>query len=434
MFKSPGNGFLASSDMGGHFGPELKHAGYDTIAVSGKSPDPVYLWINDDTVELRDAGHLWGKDTQETQLIIRKELKTDAQIACIGPAGENKVYFASIEHDLGISASRRGGGLVMGDKNLKAIAVRGSKDIHIAKPSRLLQLRGQILNRTGPWREHWDKHPAYQLWHHLRQGGHGNFRDTALPETADKIKHWKSIGEEFKKGMIRRVGCSNCQIGCRQVYRSADGRYCGFKCGSYSKPMIAMQIFDGPASIEFYNLCQNYGFDYIALVNLVAFTIDIYEKGILTKEETDGMHLEYGNLDIVLSLIKKIAFREGIGDILADGVYRAARRIGKGAEDYAVTTKKVEVRNEWRFFSARQCLSGAVGDKVDTDRLVTVMPYLRYLPNEDREAYLKSEFWGHPKELEKYFLNGWRDTVPDYEATCRIVSYTDEERTIVDVL
>ena len=434
IFKSPATEFLAYSDMGGDFGPELKYAGYDTIAVSGKSPDPVYLWINDDAVEIRDAGHVWGKDTQETQLIIRQELNADAQIICIGPAGENKVYSASIEHGLGVSASRRGGGFVMGDKNLKAIAVRGRKDIHVAKPSRLYQLCRQILNRIGPWQERWNKNPGFELYHHLRQGAFGNFRDTASPEIVDKINHWRSIGEEFKTRMIRRVSCHNCQMACRQVYLSADGRYCGLKCGVYAKPMIAMHIFDGAACTEFYNLCEKYGLDYQGPVNLVAFAIDLYEKGILTKEDTGGMHLEYGNLDVALSLIKKIAFREGIGDILADGMYRAARRIGKGAEDYAITTKKLEVRNEWRFYNPRQALSGAVGDKVDTDRLFPVLPLDSNLPNGDREAYVKSEFWGHPKELEEYFLNGWNETGPDYEATCRILSYTDEEFTICDAL
>ena len=434
IFKSPVTGFLVYSDMGGHFGPELKHAGYDTIAISGKSPTPVYLWIDDNTVEIRDAGHVWGKDTQETQLIIRQELNADAQIICIGPAGENRVYFASIEHDLGVSASRRGGGLVMGDKNLKAIAVRGRKDIHVAKPSQLYQLRGQILNRTGPCLGHWDKNPGHELWHHLRQGAYGNFRYTALPEIVDKINDWRSIGEEFKTRMIRRVGCYNCQTGCRQVYPSADGRICGLKCGVYAKPMIAMHLFDGVACTEFYNLCEKYGLDYQGPVNLVPFAIDLYEKGILTKEDTGGMHLEYGNLNVALSLIKKIAFREGIGDILADGMYRAARRIGRGAEDYAVTTKKLEVRNEWRFYNARQALSGAIGDKVDTDRLFPVLPLVSNLPNEDRESYVKSEFWGHPKELEEYFLKGWVETGFDYEATCRITSYTDEEFTIIDAL
>ena len=371
--------------------------------------------------------------------MLRQELNPNAQILCIGPAGENKVYSASIEHGLGVSASRRGGGFVMGDKNLKAIAVRGRKDINIAKPSRLYQLCRQILNRRDPWLQLWNEHPGFELFHHLRMGTYGNFRYTGSQEIVDKINHWRSIGEEFKKGMVKRVSCRNCQMYCRQVYRSADGRYCGLKCGVYAKPMIAMQIFDGAACIEFYNLCEKYGLDYQAPVNLVAFAIDLYEKGILTKGDTDGMHLEYGNLDVALSLIKKIAFREGIGDILADGMYRAARRIGKGAEDYAVTTKKLEVRNEWRFYNPRSALSGAVGDKVDTDRLYPVLPFVSNLcisglPNVDREAYVKSEFWGHPKELEEYFLNAWEETGHDYEATCRILSYTDEECTIIDAL
>ena len=156
--------------------------------------------------------------------------------------------------------------------------------------------------------------------------------------------------------------------------------------------MITTQIFDGGFATEFYNLCEKYGLDYFAPANLVSFAIDLYEKGILTKEDTDGMHLEYGNLDVALSLIKKIAFREGIGNILADGMYRAARSIGKGAEEYAVTTKKLEVRNEFRFYNPGQALSGAVGDKVDTDRMGPVFTFDSNIPNGDKEAYIKSEY------------------------------------------
>jgi aldehyde:ferredoxin oxidoreductase len=234
--------------------------------------------------------------------------------------------------------------------------------------------------------------------------------------------------------MIRRVSCHHCQMKCREVYRAGDGRYCGLKCGVYAKPMIAMHLFDGPSCTEFYNLCEKYGLDYQGPVNLIAFAIDLYEKGILTKEDTDGMSLKYGNLDVALSLVRKIAFREGIGDILADGLYRAARRIGRGAEQYAVTTKKLEVRNEWRFYNPGHALSGAVGDKVDTDRMGTVLPFDSNVPNGDRQAYVKSEFWGHPKELEEYFLKGWDADGPNYEARCRIFSYSDEQYTICDAL
>jgi len=435
IFKSPVTRFLAYSDMGGHFGPELKYAGYDTITISGKSPIPVYLWINNDSVEIRDASHLWGRDTGETQRIIREELNEKVQVICIGQAGENKVYSASIEHDLGVSASRRGGGAVMGDKNLKAIAVRGTKGINIARPSQLFELCGQILNRTGPWMERWDMNPGFELNLHLRQGAFGWYKHAVPTEIVEKVENWKEIGEKFKAGMIRRVSCHNCSLGCRQAYLCADGTtFCGLKCGVYAKPMIAMEIFDGAACVEFYNLCEKYGLDYQGPVNLIAFAIALYENGILTKEDTDGMHLEFGNLDVALALIKKIAFREGIGDILADGVYRAARRIGKGAEEYAVTTKKLEVRNEFRFYDYGQALSGAVGDKVDTDRMGSVFPFTSNIPNGDKEAYVKSEFWGHPEELKELFLNGYDETGSDHEARCRIISYSDEQYALSDSL
>jgi len=153
-FKSPVTGMHSHSAMGGFWGAELKRAGYDTIIIRGKAATPVYLWVNDDKVELRDASHLWGKGTHETQRLIREELANDnVQTVCIGPAGENKVYAASIEHSIGVSASRAGVGAIMGDKNLKAIVVYGTKDVNIAKPAELVELCDQILSRTDRVRE-----------------------------------------------------------------------------------------------------------------------------------------------------------------------------------------------------------------------------------------------------------------------------------------
>ena len=422
-FKSPVTGFHSYSALGGHFGPELKYAGYDTIVISGKSPIPVYIWINNDTVEIRDASHLWGKDTRETQTIIREEMNAKAQILCIGQAGENKVYGASIEHGLGVSASRRGGGAVMGDKNLKAIAVCGTKDINIANPAKLYELCEQILTRTDPISKRFAGRPGNEVEFHLPTGAYGNFRDTVSPEVVENIKNAKKIGEEYTARTLktRNIACYNCTIRCRQVYYCSDGTYCGLKCGVFAKAMIACQIFDGWFNTEFYNLCEKYGFDYLAVCAYIAFAIDLYEKGILTKEDTDGMHLEWGNADVAFSLIKKIAFREGIGDILADGVYRAARRIGKGAENYVVTTKKLETRNEFRFFGPH-ALVGAVADNVDNARLVDTFHYSATMSMEQREAYVNSEFWGYPKELAKYFLIGYDPTGSNYEGWCKFKS------------
>jgi len=434
-FKSPVMNLLGCSVLGGYFGPELKNAGYDTIVISGKSPTPVYLWIKDETVELCDASHLWGKDTQETQVMLREELNEKAQILCIGPAGENKAYAASIEHSIGISASRRGGGTVMGDKKLKAIAVYGTKDIHIARPDTLYQLCQQILSRSGPLRERWKTFPVLDPTYHLPMGAYGNFRETAPPEVLEAIEKGKEIGEACRPLKVRRMGCYNCSMQCRQIQQTADGRYCGLKCSAHTRSMIATQIFDGRFNMEFCNLCEKYGLDSLSVQNVVAFVIDLYEKGILTKEETDGMHLEFRNADVALALVKKMAYREGIGDIMADGTYRAARRIGRGAEKYAVTTKKLECRHDFEF-KPQDALAEAVSDGGDHHKLhseVLMPPYDDIDQSQEaKEAYVKSEFWGHPKELEKHFLN--RDDGANYEGMCQWTSYIDECQALRDSL
>ena len=429
-FKSPVTDLLGYSMVGGYFGPMLKQAGYDTIVISGKSPAPVYLWIKDNTVELRDASHLWGKDTQETQAILRDELsEKKAQILCIGPAGENKVYAASIEHDPGISASRRGGGAVMGDKRLKAIAVYGTKDINIARPAPLYQLCQKILRRVGWLWEAWETFPVLDPTYHLPMGAYDNFSENPPAEVWEAIKRGKEIGEACKALKVRRLSCYNCQMRCRQLQRASDGRLVGLKCSAHTRSMIATEIFDGRFNTEFVNLCEKYGLDTLATQNLVAFVIDLYRKGILTKEDTDGIHLEFGNsgADAVLTLIKKMAYREGIGDIMADGTYRAARRIGRGAEKYAVTTKKLECRHDF-LFNPRDALGEAVSDGEDHHKLhtdVPMPPYDRYdFSPQAEEAYIKSDFWGHPRELEGHFRN--RKDGVHYEGMCEWVRYAEE--------
>jgi aldehyde:ferredoxin oxidoreductase len=424
-FKSPVTGFLGLSVLGGYFGPELKNAGYDTIVVSGKSTTPVYLWINDDTVELRDANHLWGKDTHETQAILRRELNPKAQILCIGPAGENGVYAATIEHSLGISASRRGSGTVMGDKRLKAIAVYGTQDINIARPNELYELCRQIDKRRDYLADHWKTFPALDPTYHLPMGAYGNFREDAPPAVYDVLANAQQLGESCKPLMIRRVGCYNCSLQCKQVQQAADGSYCGLKCSAHTRPMIATQIFDGKFNMEFYSLCEKYGMDSLSTENVVALVIDLYEKGILTTADTDGMHLAFRNAEVALTLVKKMAYREGLGDLMADGAYRATRRIGRGAEKYAVTTKKLEARHDF-LFSPGDALAEAISDCADHHKYHSEVGMPPYFPwtEEKRHEYVNSEFWQHPRELEDHFLN--RDDRTNYEGLCQWTNYIDE--------
>ncbi|MBI2288336.1 MAG: hypothetical protein HYY41_03425 [Chloroflexi bacterium] len=339
--KSPLTGYLTYSNMGGFWGPELKFAGYDTLSVSGKSPSPVYIYVNNDKVEIRDARHLWGKSVAETQRMIRAELKNECiQVMCIGPAGENKVLFASIEHSYGFSFSRTGVGAIMGDKNLKAIAVYGTKDINIARPEPFYELCQEILDRSYDVVKYIDdeQHDA----------SHGRRQQGTYYRNTDLLKKWPEAGRAHMDFLSRRgavkIGCYNCSQKCFRSVPFADGEPVYLKCRSpfYFINMADFQNYDFNLQCNY--LIQRYGLDALSPGNICAFAIDLYQKGILTKEDTDGMHLEWGKPEIIFALLEKIGRREGIGDVLANGVYQAAQQIGRGAEQYANHVRKLETR------------------------------------------------------------------------------------------
>jgi aldehyde:ferredoxin oxidoreductase len=439
--KSPVTNMHSYSALGGFLGPEIKHAGYDTIVISGKSPSPVYLWINDDKIEIRDARHLWGKGTQETQTVLREELRNNkVQIACIGPAGENKVFLASIEHATGASASRGGVGAIMGYMNLKAIAVYGTKDINIANTSRLIELCEEILARTKPLREFFEN-----LAHHLNRfelitGYYGNlserYADMPPSEFKQAIKDSGKKCQDFiDTARTREVACYNCGLRCKHTYPRRDGGYSFIKCQSWWSFMVSSKIIDYDFALECYSLCEEYGLDTISVARCIAFAIDLYQKSILTKKDCDGMHLEWGNNEIVLSLIEKIARREGIGDILANGIHRAANQIGKSAEKWAYHTKKVElIVSPTGFFAPYFALTQSISDRADPTRNMSyICQELRFRPKEEKEAYIKSGFSIYPKEFEEYILDEFDWSGADDESGCQFVTYDEEIFTITDL-
>jgi len=440
-FKSPLTGLLTYSTFGGFWPAELKQAGYDTIAISGKSPTPVYLWINDDKVEIRDAAHLWGKDTFETQTLIREEIEGNikqaakrkgVQIACIGPAGENKVYPASIETSAGASASRAGIGTLMGDKKLKAIVVYGTKDINVAKPAELIELCGKILKRTDKIRENFLKDVGHQLV--AGEMGFANFgnMETVLPPHLDVEKTGEEWFEFVEKLGVREIACYNCNLNCKWSVPNPDGGYAVFKCANWDFQMVNSKLLDFTFATRFLGLCRRYGLDNISISNIIAFAIDLYEKGILSKKDTEGMHLEWGNDEVFFSLLEKIARREGIGDVLANGVHKAARMIGKNAEEYAHHIKKLEllpVGGFWPILAFKQ----AISERGDGTRNTSVVSEaLAMWPDSDKEAYMKSEYFHYPKEYQKYFDH------PDfemtaYEETPRLTAYNEDTYCLGDV-
>jgi aldehyde:ferredoxin oxidoreductase len=415
--RSPQTNLLNYSTLGGFWGTELKQAGFDNLIISGKSSDPVYLYINNDNIELRDAGHLWGKDVRVTKNIIREELDRDKlQIACIGPAGENRVNAASIEHGFGSGASRGGVGAVMGDKGLKAIAVYGNKDINIARPAEFNELCKAILAKTDKAKNYWVEWPE-QAGAWLLGDGISGYFDKMMP-FEDITKFLEDFAACYK---VRTGSCANCAVGCKTVVALPDGSYTFVKCQSYFNFMLACKIRDLEFSLQCYQLCENYGLDVVSTASCLAFAIQLYRQGILTRADTDGIHLDWGNADVAFTLIEKIALREGIGAILADGVYQAARHIGKGAETQVLHLKKLEPI-PYHSYKPISALRSSISDKPDMTRTegFVAAEGLEF-EQEFKEEYIRSGFFAYPKALEKNFLDDSVDLNTDYE---KIVPFT----------
>jgi aldehyde:ferredoxin oxidoreductase len=425
--KSPQTKLLTFSNLGGYWGPELKHAGYDTLIISGRYPTPVYLWINDGQVELRDARHLWGKDVRTTQEAIRQELGQDkVQILCIGPAGENKVYAATIQHGFGSGASRTGVGAVMGDKNLKAIAVYGTRDIYVARPAEFHQICEGVLRKTDRAKQYWDDW-AHEVGTWLLDGAYGYF-DQATP--LEQPGQWL---EDFTRDFqTRKSTCYNCGIGCKSVIALPDGGYATLKCQSWFNFLLACKLRDLAFSIKCYDLCEAYGLDVISTANLIAFAIDLYGQGILTQADTGGLDLAWGDDAVAMTLIEKIARREGIGAVLAEGVYEAARQIGRGAEAQAQHIKKLEPI-PYHITTPSGALRTATADKPDMTRTegFVAAEGLEF-SREWKEEYVAAGFFSYPENLVELFTGEHPGLEHDYEKVVPFTSYEADKNNLAD--
>ncbi len=342
--KAPLTGTLAASNSGGYFGPELKYAGYDMIVFEGKSPKPVYLYIYNDTAELRDAAALWGKNTHETTDAILAETDPDAKVACIGPAGEKGVLFAAVINDKHRAAGRSGVGAVMGSKNLKAVAVRGTKGVRVADTAAFLatvraareKLAANPVTSAGL--------PAYGtnvLVNILNQAGGlptRNFQ-TGHFEEADDIS-----GETLSATLlVAKKGCAGCTSACGRVSKTT-GTYAGSGEGpEYESAWsfgAACGISDLSAVTKANFLCNELGIDTITMGSTIACAMELFEKGLVTEADT-GMDLSFGNAASMVEMVKKTAAREGFGDRLAQGSWRLASEAGH--PELSMTTKKQEM-------------------------------------------------------------------------------------------
>jgi len=336
---SPLTNIFGDSNAGSHFSSELKYSGYDHIIFTGKADAPVYLWIEDGKAELRDARHLWGKMTDVTQQTIREELGDPCiQVACIGPAGERLVRLSGIAVGTHGFCARCGLGAVMGSKNLKAVAVRGTRGVKVydSEPLRdyLLDLMRTMMQ--NPVYSRLSVHGSSSLYggRHLR----GiltlkNGQETGSFWGYDNIK-CETLREEY---IVKDHACCGCAMHCRQWYDIKEGPYAGLKgigmelsqqqaWGSMNDNAYAPSLYKG------LDLCNKYGLDSLECGQLLAAATEWYQKGLITKEDTQGIELDWGNYEAMVAMVHKIANREGIGDLLAEDAVRAAHTLGRGAD------------------------------------------------------------------------------------------------------
>jgi aldehyde:ferredoxin oxidoreductase len=331
--------YLGTSNAGGRFASELKWAGYDHIIMRGKAPEPVYLWIDDDVIELKSAKHLWGKDTWETERIIKEELgDRDVKIASIGPAGENLVTFSSITFSLYRSAAQTGMGAIMGSKNLKGIAVRGTKSIEVAKPTSLKRLTKDIIDRMMKNHTYsfMSVHGTPAFTYSYNERGNLSIRNFRKSGHWDKVEAF-SLENIFKYYTADRA-CFGCPIHCSHFFVLKEGEFAGERGGGiefgHLLPLgISLDNSNLLSVFKATNLCNQYGMDTLEFSFVLGAAIEWYGKGIITDKDTDGIPLEWGDYRVIIDMIPKIAKREGLGDILAQGAIKAAKILGKGAEE-----------------------------------------------------------------------------------------------------
>ena len=448
---SPQTQLMAFSMMGGFWAPELKYAGYDKVILRGKSPNLVYLWINNDQVEIRDASHLQGKGAVETQELIRQELKEPkAQVAAIGLAGENRVFFASIEQGRS-SASRQGLGAVMGAKGVKAIAVRGTKDIHVAQPVEFMELCNEVLSYIKFREENYipgvipilarlgspQEMAVHDEQWHTENFMWGNSRHRRRDYWNEEIaKAWMETMESMR---TRLISCYNCPLKCGATISIPGLPTYMMKCFSkLTYTMAAMSDLDFGFKIA--QRATEYGVDGYSTPQVMAFALELYEAGILTDQDLPGMPSE--NEERFYWLLDRIVRREGIGDVLANGTHWAAQQIGKGAEAYAHNNikKHEQLPLKLGMLNPIYFLMYCTGEKINITQIEGQFPQAPFPTREEREAFVKEWFQVPDERFKQYFLD-WElrgeNSMPFYptvEMCCDIVDWQERMHYIDDAL
>ncbi len=448
---SPQTKLLAFSMMGGFWAPELKYAGYDKVVLRGKSEKLVYLHINNDQVELRDASHLHGKGSIETAEIIKKEInEPKAQVAAIGLAGENRVYYASVEQGRS-SASRQGIGAVMGDKNVKAVVVRGTKDINLAEPEKYIGLCNEVLDyikkrEDNPipgvmpilaglgspqeMKVHDEKwHTENFMWGNSRTRRKGFWTD-------EVAKDWT---ETMENARTRLISCFNCPMKCGATLSLPGLPTYMMKC--FTKLTYTMGAFsDLDFGLKIAQKATEYGLDGFSTPQVMAFALELLENGILKDEDFPGMPGDNeGRFYYLLDMIVK---REGVGDILAKGTYWAAKEIGNGAEEYAHNNikKHEQLPLKLSMLNPIYFLMYSTGEKMNITQIEGQFPQAPFPTKEAREEFCK-DWIQVPDDRFKDILMNWEfrgensnPYYPNVQMSCDIVDWQERMHYIDDAL
>lgn len=345
--KSPLTGAYGEAEVGGFWGAELKRAGFDAIIIEGKAIGPVYLWIHEGKADIMDASHLWGMEIKKSQQTIQKDLHDrSVKVAQIGVGGEKMVRFASVINDMNHAAGRCGMGAVMGSKNLKAIAVKGDKMVNVADPKRLRELAQWMARNVDDVAHNLHTYGTGEVMDVYEVTGNlpvRNFRDGEFPRV-DSISAQR-IKEFFR---VRMETCFACAIRCKKAVRvenrwNVDPAYGGPEYETLAALGSNCGVDDLEAICKANELCQRYSLDTISTGVTIGFAMECFEKGLLSEENTGGLDLTFGNAEAMVKMVEMIGERKGIGNLLAEGVKKAAERISNGAEEFAIHVKGEEV-------------------------------------------------------------------------------------------
>lgn len=426
------------TNMGGHWGPELKFAGYDQIIVKGRADKPVYLWIDDDKIELRDASKLWGKNTMETTLDILNELgDPDIKVTCIGPAGERLIRYACVVNSFNRNGGRTGMGAVMGSKNLKAIAVRGTKSVSVSEPQKFMEACWKTRDRI-------DKDPPVAL---LRAEGtmllfdFANAIGLAGAYKNHTTGYAPGIEEQYggtvhmKKYLHGREGCFACPISCGRYTYIKEGPFAGTHFGGPEMESACnlgprLGTYDMEPVLKMVQMCDLYGLDTISTGAAISWAMDAYESGLLTEKDTGGIAFHWGDTKTALKVIDLINNREGFGKLLGEGALRAAKAMGKGTEKLVPHVRGLEdISCDPRIvtgFSLGYAMSTRGSDHLKNMSCLEFPPAVQTYPD------LVEQVLG--KELFPKFMENFPNELRDLTAKPKLCKWSEEDKCISDLL